>query len=113
MPLSRATLVDIEQELLADTTFRPRINAASSMAVSKLKVVSDPGNYIATVEVGPSVRAADLLILTSSDELDVVGNIVGNVVRRCQVEWKSLQNSQKRGKWNTVPLMYSSIIIFT
>lgn len=41
------------QELLADTTFRPRINAdaASRTAVSKLKVVSDPDNYIATVEV--------------------------------------------------------------
>lgn len=34
-----------------DTTFRPRINAVSRMAVSKLKVLSDPGNYIATVEV--------------------------------------------------------------
>ena len=46
-------LVDLVQELLADSTFRPRINPASRMAESKLKVVSDPGNYIATVEVGP------------------------------------------------------------
>eukprot|EP00903_Cladosiphon_okamuranus_P016343 g15071.t1 len=48
----RLTRLRAEQELLADTTFRPRINAdaASRMAVSKLKVVSDPGNYIATVE---------------------------------------------------------------
>eukprot|EP00752_Nemacystus_decipiens_P018403 g16506.t1 len=48
----RLTRLRAEQELLADTTFRPRINAdaASRMAVSKLKVVSDPGSYIATVE---------------------------------------------------------------
>lgn len=46
------------QELLADTTFRPRTNAdaTSRMAVSKLKVVSDPGNYFATVEVSESVE---------------------------------------------------------
>lgn len=79
------------QELLADTTFRPRINAASGMAVSKLKVVSDPGNYIATVEVGPSARpCCSLLIITSSGILDAVGNVVGNVVKRCLlvVGWK-------------------------
>ncbi|CAM9320548.1 unnamed protein product [Ectocarpus sp. 12 AP-2014] len=48
----RLSRLRAEQELLADTTFRPRINAdaASQMAVSKLKVVSDPDNYIATVE---------------------------------------------------------------
>ncbi|CAN0014617.1 unnamed protein product, partial [Ectocarpus sp. 13 AM-2016] len=48
----RLSRLRAEQELLADTTFRPRINAdaASRMAVSKLKVVSDPDNYIATVE---------------------------------------------------------------
>ncbi|CAM9171985.1 unnamed protein product, partial [Laminaria digitata] len=46
----RLTRLRAEQELLTDTTFRPRINAASRMAVSKLKVVSDPANYIATVE---------------------------------------------------------------
>ncbi|CAN0110699.1 unnamed protein product, partial [Ectocarpus sp. 8 AP-2014] len=48
----RLSRLRAEQELLADTTFRPRINAdvASRMAVSKLKVVSDPDNYIAAVE---------------------------------------------------------------
>lgn len=41
------------QELLADTTFRPRTNAnaVSKLAESRLKVVSDPDSYIATVEV--------------------------------------------------------------
>ncbi|CAM9090793.1 unnamed protein product, partial [Hapterophycus canaliculatus] len=48
----RLTRLRAEQELLADTTFRPRINAdaASRMAVSKLKIVSDPDSYIANVE---------------------------------------------------------------
>lgn len=51
-PTTHNSYPDTRQELLADTTFRPRINAdaVSRMAVSKLKVVSDPGNYIATVE---------------------------------------------------------------
>lgn len=62
-----ALLSIFKKELLADTTFRPRINvdAASRMAVSKLKIVSDPDSYVATVEVSCAAVFHQVTMLTA------------------------------------------------